>query len=83
MFVPMFAPDEPGNHWYVTQDPDEPKPVTYSAANSWWNDDPSSPDGKTRQSNMAKYFKPRPINAPYWPKAPAPTTVARPPRSPR
>ncbi|TIP39183.1 MAG: pilus assembly protein, partial [Mesorhizobium sp.] len=26
MFVPMFAPDEPGNHWYVTQDPDEPKP---------------------------------------------------------
>ncbi|WP_292555868.1 pilus assembly protein [Mesorhizobium sp.] len=64
MFVPMFAPDEPGNHWYLTQDPDEAKPVTYGAANSWWNDDPSSTTGKTRQSNMAKYFQPRPINAP-------------------
>lgn len=64
MFVPMFAPDEPGNHWKVTQDPDEPNPVTYGAANSWWNDDPSSTTGKTRQSNMAKYFMPRPINAP-------------------
>ncbi|RWA70641.1 pilus assembly protein TadG-related protein [Mesorhizobium sp.] len=64
MFVPMFAPDEPGNHWKVTQDPDEPKPATYGAANSWWNDDPSSPDGPTRQSNMAKYFQPRPMNAP-------------------
>ncbi|MDX8470123.1 pilus assembly protein [Mesorhizobium sp. VK23B] len=64
MFVPMFAPDEPGNHWYVTQDPDELPPKTYGAANSWWNDDPSSTTGKTRQSNMAKYFMPRPMNAP-------------------
>jgi Flp pilus assembly protein TadG len=64
MFVPMFAPDEPGNHWKVTQDPDEPSPVTYGAANSWWNDDPSSPDGRSRQRNMAKYFQPRPIDAP-------------------
>ncbi|TIW00082.1 MAG: TadE/TadG family protein [Mesorhizobium sp.] len=64
MFVPMFAPDEPGNHWYVTQDPDELPPKTYGAANSWWNDDPSSSTGKTRQSNMAKYFMPRPMNAP-------------------
>ncbi|MBZ9986346.1 pilus assembly protein [Mesorhizobium sp. BH1-1-5] len=64
MFVPMFAPDEPGNRWKVTQDPDEPNPITYGAANSWWNDDPSSTTGKTRQSNMAKYFMPRPIDAP-------------------
>ncbi|MDX8522487.1 pilus assembly protein [Mesorhizobium dulcispinae] len=64
IFVPMFAPDEPGNHWYVTQDPDELPPKTYGAANSWWNDDPSSTTGKTRQSNMAKYFMPRPMNAP-------------------
>ncbi|MEZ2330075.1 pilus assembly protein TadG-related protein [Mesorhizobium sp. RCC_202] len=64
MFVPMFAPDEPGNQWKVTQDPNEPSPVTYGAANSWWNDDPSSTTGKTRQSNMAKYFQPRPIDAP-------------------
>ncbi|MER9007148.1 MULTISPECIES: pilus assembly protein [unclassified Mesorhizobium] len=64
MFVPMFAPDEPGNHWYITQDPDEVAPKTYGAANSWWNDDPASTTGKTRQSNMAKYFQPRPMNAP-------------------
>lgn len=72
MFVPMFAPDEPGNHWYITQDPDEPKPVTYGAVNSWWNDDPSSTTGKTRQSNMAKYFQPRPINAPVLSKGAGP-----------
>jgi Flp pilus assembly protein TadG len=64
MFVPMFAPDEPGNHWKVTQDPDEENPKTYGAANSWWNDDPSSSTGATRQRNMAKYFMPRAINAP-------------------
>ncbi|MFK0692702.1 pilus assembly protein TadG-related protein [Mesorhizobium sp. IMUNJ 23033] len=72
MFVPMFAPDEPGNHWYLTQDPDEAKPVTYGAANSWWNDDPTSTTGKTRQSNMAKYFQPRPIDAPVLSKGAGP-----------
>ncbi|RWB42497.1 MAG: TadE/TadG family protein [Mesorhizobium sp.] len=72
MFVPMSAPDEPGNHWKVTQDPDEPNPVTYGAANSWWNDDPSSTTGKTRQSNMAKYFMPRPIDAPVLSKGAGP-----------
>ncbi|WP_186815542.1 MULTISPECIES: pilus assembly protein [unclassified Mesorhizobium] len=72
MFVPMFAPDEPGNHWKLTQDPDEPDPVTYGAANSWWNDDPSSTTGKTRQSNMAKYFQPRPIDAPVLSKGAGP-----------
>jgi len=72
MFVPMFAPDEPGNHWKLTQDPDEADPVTYNAANSWWNDDPSSTTGKTRQSNMAKYFQPRPIDAPVLAKGAGP-----------
>jgi Flp pilus assembly protein TadG len=67
MFVPMFAPDEPGNHWKVTQDPDEANPVTYSASNSWWNDDPSSTTGRTRETNMLKYFAPRPIDAPVLP----------------
>ena len=64
MFVPMFAPDEPGNHWKVTQDPDESNPQTYGAANSWWNDDPSSSTGTERQRDMAKYFMARPIDAP-------------------
>jgi Flp pilus assembly protein TadG len=72
MFVPMFAPDEPGNHWKVTQDPDELKPVTYGAANSWWNDDPSSNTGRTRETNMAKYFMPRPIDAPVLPTGAGP-----------
>ena len=48
MFVPMFAPDEPGNRWKLTQDPDEPQPVTYGASNNWWNDDPSSSTGRSR-----------------------------------
>jgi Flp pilus assembly protein TadG len=72
MFVPMFAPDEPGNHWRVTQDPDEIAPKTYSAANSWWNDDPSSTTGKTQQRNVAKYFMPRPIDAPVLGKGAGP-----------
>ena len=67
MFVPMFAPDEPGNHWKLTQDPDEAAPVTYGAVNSWWNDDPTSSTGQARQRNMAKYFQPRPIDAPALP----------------
>ncbi|RWC54957.1 MAG: TadE/TadG family protein [Mesorhizobium sp.] len=67
MFVPMFAPDEPGNHWRLTQDPDEAAPTTYGAINSWWNDDPTSSTGQTRLRNMAKYFQPRPINAPALP----------------
>lgn len=67
MFVPMFAPDEPGNHWKITQDPDEAAPTTYGAINSWWNDDPTSSTGQTRLRNMAKYFQPRPINAPALP----------------
>ncbi|MER9326959.1 pilus assembly protein [Mesorhizobium sp. M0488] len=64
MFVPMFAPDEPGNHWKLTQDPDEAAPQTYGAVNSWWNDNPSSSTGQSRLRNMVKYFQPRPIDAP-------------------
>ncbi len=72
MFVPMFAPDEPGNHWKLTQDPDEPSPKTYGAANSWWNDDPSSSTGPTRQRNMAKYFMARAYDAPVLPSGRGP-----------
>lgn len=67
MFVPMFAPDEPGNHWKLTQDPDEAMPTTYGAVNSWWNDNPTSSTGQSRLRNMAKYFQPRPIDAPALP----------------
>lgn len=72
MFVPMFAPDEPGNHWKLTQDPDEASPKTYGAANSWWNDEPSSSTGPSRQRNMKKYFEPRAFNAPVLAKGAGP-----------
>ncbi|WP_195175388.1 pilus assembly protein [Mesorhizobium sp. INR15] len=67
MFVPMFAPDEPGNQWKVTQNPNEAAPTTYNAVNSWWNDDPSSSTGLSRLRTMTKYFLQRPIDAPVLP----------------
>ncbi|MGD9916090.1 MAG: pilus assembly protein TadG-related protein, partial [Rhizobiaceae bacterium] len=35
LFVPMFAPDEPGDRWATE---DDSSPDNYSAANNWWND---------------------------------------------
>ncbi|MEP9389037.1 pilus assembly protein [Mesorhizobium sp. KR9-304] len=59
MFVPMFAPDEPGDRWDVEgQNKD-----SYSAANNWWNDGTESISGETRQKNMKKYFDVRPYGA--------------------
>lgn len=49
LFVPTFAPDEPGN-----VDPY----YGWGAANNWWNDHSSSSSGATRQKNMQKYFEP-------------------------
>jgi hypothetical protein len=60
MFVPMFAPDEPGDRWAT-------EPVTpqdsLSAANNWWNDGIEDPSGSKRQKNMKKYFDVRPFGA--------------------
>ena len=59
MFVPMFAPDEPGDRWDVegkTKD-------GYGAANNWWNDGTEDSSGSTRQKNMKKYFDVRPYGA--------------------
>lgn len=56
LFVPMFAPDEPGDRWVsdtnATVD-------NFSAANNWWNDD-SEDTGPVRQENMTKYWEVRP-----------------------
>ena len=56
LFVPMFAPDEPGDRWLsdtnTTVD-------NFSAANNWWNDD-SEGTGPVRQRNMTKYWEVRP-----------------------
>ena len=48
LYVPTFAPDEPGN-----VDPYS----SWGAANSWWNDHTNSANGAKRQENMQKYFE--------------------------
>jgi Flp pilus assembly protein TadG len=59
MFVPMFAPDEPGDRWDVEGQTKD----GYSAANNWWNDGTEDSSGSTRQKNMKKYFDVRPYGA--------------------
>lgn len=60
MFVPMFAPDEPGDRWATEADSD---PDGYSAINNWWNDGIEQGTGAQRQRHMAKYFDVRPYGA--------------------
>lgn len=57
LFVPMFAPDEPGDRW---TDSNNTSLDNFRAANNWWNDGTESPDGMTRERNMAKYFEVQP-----------------------
>jgi Flp pilus assembly protein TadG len=59
MFVPMFAPDEPGDRWATDDDPD---PDKLGASNNWWND-ATEESGPVRQKNMKKYFDVRPYGA--------------------
>ena len=60
LFVPMFAPDEPGDRWATEADS---SPDNYSASNNWWNDGTESTSGQTRLRNMTKYFDVRPYGA--------------------
>ena len=60
LFVPMFAPDEPGDRWAT---PEDSTPDNYSAVNNWWNDGTESSKGRTRLRNMTKYFDVRPAAA--------------------
>ena len=60
MFVPMFAPDEPGDRWATDADS---TPDNLSAANNWWNDGTESASGSTRQRSMGKYYDVRPYGA--------------------
>ena len=84
MFVPMFAPDEPGNHWYLTQDPDEAQPVTYGASNNWWNDDPSSSTGRSRAAEHGEVLHAAPDQRTgAAARGPGRTTAARRSRSRR
>lgn len=60
MFVPMFAPDEPGDRWATEADS---SPDNLGAANNWWNDGTESATGSIRQRSMSKYFDVRPFGA--------------------
>ncbi len=60
LFVPMFAPDEPGDRWATDT---KPNPSNYGAANNWWNDDENASSNLAREQNMAKYFVVRPYGA--------------------
>lgn len=61
LFVPMFAPDEPGDRWATEANP---SPSAGNAANSWWNDFAAgSANGQGKLRNAAKYFEVRPFGA--------------------
>ncbi|MBO6718199.1 MAG: hypothetical protein JJ913_09620 [Rhizobiaceae bacterium] len=60
LFVPMFAPDEPGDRWATESDG---TPDNFSAVNNWWNDGTEDASGAVRQRNMTKYFDVRPYGA--------------------
>jgi Flp pilus assembly protein TadG len=53
LFVPMFAPDEPGDKWATSSDQ---YPDDYGAYNNWWNDGTEDSSGANRQKYMPKYF---------------------------
>ena len=57
LFVPMFAPDEPGDVWATDT---KPKPSSYGAANNYWNDNQAATTGLSREQGMAKYYVVRP-----------------------
>jgi Flp pilus assembly protein TadG len=60
LFVPMFAPDEPGDRWAT---PTDDSPDGFSATNNWWNDGTEDSSGQTRLRNMTKYLDVRPYGA--------------------
>jgi Flp pilus assembly protein TadG len=57
LFVPMFAPDEPGDRW---KSDTNTSLDNFRAANNWWNDGTESTSGMTRERNMAKYYEVQP-----------------------
>lgn len=61
LFVPMFAPDEPGDVWKTEDDSD---PDYYDTANNWWNDG-TEDTAASRLTDMKKYFEVRPYGVNY------------------
>lgn len=69
LYVPMFAPDEPGNVWSHDLNNDGDTYDTgestggFSYSNSWWSDYQQNNNASPRQKDMQKYFKVKPYGA--------------------
>ncbi|MDX8506168.1 TadE/TadG family type IV pilus assembly protein [Mesorhizobium captivum] len=68
LFVPMFAPDEPGTLWrdFNRDGADDVALASYGYDNNWWADwpyDPVNPTASQRQSDMRKYFLVKPYGS--------------------
>jgi len=67
LFVPMFAPDEPGTLWrdFNRDGTNDVSSASYGYDNNWWADWPysSSPTASQRQSDMRKYFLVKPYGS--------------------
>ncbi len=66
LFVPTFAPDEPGNVW-LDSDGDGYDDLSgyygFSYDNNWWTDYNDSGSGASRQEDGAKYLKVKPYGS--------------------
>ncbi|TPN81868.1 VWA domain-containing protein [Mesorhizobium sp. CU2] len=67
LFVPMFAPDEPGTLWrdFNRDGTNDVTSVSYGYDNNWWADWPNSPNptATQRQTDMRKYFLVKPYGS--------------------
>jgi Flp pilus assembly protein TadG len=65
LFVPMFAPDEARHLWRDLDNDNIPDldDGHYGYTNNWWADWENS-DASSRQSDMRKYFRVKPYDAP-------------------
>jgi len=65
LFVPMFAPDEPGNVWLDTDGDGEKdrSETSYGYDNNWWTDANDRDQPKQRQRDMRKYFQIKPYGS--------------------
>lgn len=67
LFVPMFAPDEPGTLWrdFNRDGTNDVNSLSYGYENNWWADWPYSlnPTAVQRQSDMRKYFLVKPYGS--------------------
>lgn len=66
LFVPMFAPDEPGNLWRDGDGDgaDELDSTSWNYSNDWWADyQNGTTNAVSRQKDMRKYFKIKPYGA--------------------